>query len=210
MDEKQWLTTRRISRLLRHVERDAPGRKLRLFGCAWARRFWRELSAQGRKAIEASERYADGQATARALAASRAAAYRAMQACTTGAEGPAYATMAASDIDWNVAIHMLWPRGRTSTKVRSEQLALFRDIFSNPFRRCPISPAILTPDVVTLAHAAYHDRLKPSGQLDPARLAVLSDALEEAGAASELLEHLRAPGPHVRGCWVVDVVLGKK
>jgi hypothetical protein len=47
------------------------------------------------------------------------------------------------------------------------------------------------------------------GTLDPQRLAVLADALEEAGAEGELLEHLRGAGPHVRGCWAVDVCLGK-
>jgi RNA-directed DNA polymerase len=36
----------------------------------------------------------------------------------------------------------------------------------------------------------------------------LADALEENGASGELLEHLRSPGPHVRGCWALDLVLG--
>jgi hypothetical protein len=49
-----------------------------------------------------------------------------------------------------------------------------------------------------------------SGELDHGRLAVLADALEEAGCDNqEMLTHLRGPGPHVRGCWVVDVLLGK-
>ena len=44
----------------------------------------------------------------------------------------------------------------------------------------------------------------------PPRLAVLSDALEEAGCAeARLLDHLRGPSPHVRGCWAVDLLLGK-
>ena len=49
--------------------------------------------------------------------------------------------------------------------------------------------------------------LLPSGELDPTRLAILGDALEEAGSGAELLEHLRTPGPHVRGCYVVDLIL---
>ena len=50
----------------------------------------------------------------------------------------------------------------------------------------------------------------PSGHQAAARLAVLADTLEEAGCSdSDLLGHLRGPGPHVRGCWVVDLVLGK-
>jgi hypothetical protein len=61
-----------------------------------------------------------------------------------------------------------------------------------------------------LAEAAYAERQLPAGALDPARLAVLADALEEAGLTdAELLHHLRGPGPHVRGCFAVDAVLGK-
>jgi hypothetical protein len=43
------------------------------------------------------------------------------------------------------------------------------------------------------------------------RLPVLADALEEAGCTiSDILDHCRGPGPHVRGCWVVDLLLGKE
>jgi hypothetical protein len=62
-----------------------------------------------------------------------------------------------------------------------------------------------------LAQAAYEERSLPSGELDTARLAVLADALEEAGCAdAAILSHLRGPGPHVRGCWAVDLLLGKE
>jgi hypothetical protein len=64
--------------------------------------------------------------------------------------------------------------------------------------------------VVALAQAAYEQRELPAGTLDLTRLAVLADALEEAGCdQADLLGHLRGPGPHVRGCWAVDLVLGK-
>jgi hypothetical protein len=63
--------------------------------------------------------------------------------------------------------------------------------------------------VTSLATAAYDERILPSGELDPARLAVLSDALEEAGCDDpDILNHLRSSGPHVRGCWAVDLILG--
>ena len=55
---------------------------------------------------------------------------------------------------------------------------------------------------------AYDDRALPSGHLDPARLAVLADALEDTD--EQILGHLRGPGPHVRGCAAVDAVLGKR
>jgi hypothetical protein len=56
----------------------------------------------------------------------------------------------------------------------------------------------------------YEERQMPAGTLDNARLAVLADALEEAGCSdADLIGHLRGPGPHVRGCWPVDLCLGK-
>jgi hypothetical protein len=65
--------------------------------------------------------------------------------------------------------------------------------------------------VTQLARAAYGPRRVPKrGTLDPALLAALADALEDAGCNdADLLGHLRSPGPHVRGCWAVDLVLGK-
>jgi hypothetical protein len=56
----------------------------------------------------------------------------------------------------------------------------------------------------------YDERELPSCHLDAARLAVLADMLEEAGCTDPLLlGHLRGPGPHLRGCWAVDLLLGK-
>lgn len=97
---------------------------------------------------------------------------------------------------------------------RAGQAALLRCIFSNPFRAAPIidSSWLAWNDglVVKLAQAAYGERSLPEGHLDQARLAVLADALEEAGCNDEeLLRHLRMPGPHVGGCWPIDLLLGK-
>jgi hypothetical protein len=94
------------------------------------------------------------------------------------------------------------------------QCDLLRDIFANPFRALPaIDRAWLgwrRGVVRELARVAYEERRLPEGTLDPARLSVLADALEDAGCTDpELLGHLRGPGPHVRGCWAVDLVLGK-
>jgi hypothetical protein len=91
-----------------------------------------------------------------------------------------------------------------------EQAALLQDIFGNPFRPVTLSPAWLTRQVVTLAQAAYDERELPAGTLGSAHLAVLADALEEAGCTGKtILDHLRGPGSHVRGCWALDAVLGK-
>jgi hypothetical protein len=91
---------------------------------------------------------------------------------------------------------------------------LIRDVLGNLFRPSPpIDPSVLTWNggiVPRLAVSAYEGRLLPSGQLEPNRLAVLADALEEAGCTEAgILEHLRGPGPHARGCHVLDLLAGK-
>jgi hypothetical protein len=92
--------------------------------------------------------------------------------------------------------------------------AILRDLFRPfPFHPVIISPSLLTwndATVVRLAQAAYEERHLPAGTLDNTRLAVLADALEEADCSNEdVLGHLRGPGPHVRGCWAIDLCLGK-
>jgi hypothetical protein len=92
-----------------------------------------------------------------------------------------------------------------------ERSVLFlRDLFDNPFRPVTLSPGWRSPVVQGLAQAAYDEREQRAGPLDNARLAVLADALGEADCTDALLlGHLRGPGPHVRGCWAVDLLLGK-
>lgn len=99
--------------------------------------------------------------------------------------------------------------------VPAEQVAVtLREILGpTPFRKVRVAPSLLRwrdDTIPKLAQQAYDDRLLPEGHLDAARLAVLADALEEAGFdGAGLLAHLRGPGPHVRGCWAVDCLLGK-
>jgi hypothetical protein len=78
-----------------------------------------------------------------------------------------------------------------------------RCLMPNPFRPVPPDPARLTSTAVSLAEGIYHDRAFD-------RLPILADALQDAGCENaDILAHCRGPGPHVRGCWVVDLVLGK-
>jgi hypothetical protein len=93
-----------------------------------------------------------------------------------------------------------------------EWAAIVRDIYGpNPFRPVALDPTCQTSVVLSLARAAYDERLPPGGRLDVARLAVLADALEDAGCTDrKILDHLRGPGPHVRGCWPVDLLLAKE
>jgi hypothetical protein len=83
------------------------------------------------------------------------------------------------------------------------QADLVRDIFGNPFRPVTLSPRWRIGTTVALAHQMYEAR-------DFSAMATLADALQEAGCEVEkILGHCRGPGPHVRGCWVVDFVLAK-
>jgi hypothetical protein len=93
---------------------------------------------------------------------------------------------------------------------RRAQAALLRDVFGPLlFRRVTVAPPVLRwhgGTVVRLARAAYEGRRLPAGTLEPERLAVLADALEDAGCQdAQVLGHLRGPGAHVRGCWVIDL-----
>jgi hypothetical protein len=94
------------------------------------------------------------------------------------------------------------------------QVFLLRDLFGPlPFRPVPVAPVVLQwrdGTVVRLAQAAYEQRSLPEGRLDAFRLAVLADALEEAGCQDEeVLTHLREQKGHWRGCWMLDLLLGK-
>jgi hypothetical protein len=85
------------------------------------------------------------------------------------------------------------------------QCELIRDIFGNPYQAVPaFGSAWRTASVVALAQAIYDSRSFH-------RMPALADALREAGCTdAAILEHLPGPGPHVRGCWVVDLVLAKE
>jgi hypothetical protein len=77
-----------------------------------------------------------------------------------------------------------------------------------------LPPAVLAWNdgtVRRLAESIYEERQMPEGTLDAGRLAVLADALLDAGCGDEgLIAHCRSQGPHVRGCWAVDLLLAKE
>jgi hypothetical protein len=84
------------------------------------------------------------------------------------------------------------------------QCMLLRDVFGNPFRSVAVDAAWLTSDVVALARGIYDERAFD-------RMPILADALQDAGCDNDdILTHCRGSGPHVRGCWVVDLLLGKE
>jgi hypothetical protein len=84
------------------------------------------------------------------------------------------------------------------------QTVLLRDIFRNPFRAVIPGPWLRKNNPVGVAQAIYSDCAFD-------RLPILADALEDAGCDNvDILNHCRQPGEHVRGCWVVDLILGKE
>jgi hypothetical protein len=95
--------------------------------------------------------------------------------------------------------------GRPSAKrERSIQCHLLRDIVGNPFHPTTVADQPLARTTVEIAQQIYDERAFD-------RLPLLADALEEAGCQdTNILAHCRHPGPHVRGCWVVDSLLGKE
>jgi hypothetical protein len=211
--------------MLEFLRGKAGERKLRLFAVAACRRIWHLLTEESaRRAVEAAERYADGAASPEELEA--AARPLRWQPGTSIHKRPKNASAAAlwalwgpwsswSDLPDAVGRSTGYAaRAKGSGKgQRTAQAGLLRDLFGPlPFRSLAADPAWLAwhGGAVKLAQAVYDERELPSGHLNAARLAVLADMLEEAGCSDrQLLGHLRGPGPHIRDCWVVDLLLGK-
>lgn len=87
--------------------------------------------------------------------------------------------------------------------MRSIQVQVVRDIFGNPFRPATFDPSWRTSTVIALARQMYASR-------NFSAMPILADALGDAGCENEdILNHCRQTGTHVKGCWVVDLLLGK-
>ncbi len=224
MTEQEWLTCTDPTPMLEFLRGKTSERKLRLFACACCRRVWNLLTDRySRKALAVAERYADAEVSAEKLSfawgdARRAAQVVYRQERQTADAGAMWAVSALCEGDIDRALQAIgqaagceaYPDPSRSVDAQREQLHLLRDIFGNPFRSTVVDSAWQTPTIVALTHAAYDNRILPAGVFDPARLAVLADALEESGADAEILGHLRCADLHVRGCWAVDLVLAKE
>jgi hypothetical protein len=213
--EAEWLACADPSPMLAHLRGHASDRKLRLFAVACCRRIWPLLTDErSRGAVEVAEAYAEGEATDRELAAASTSACDAGEDAYAGARATEdYPAAAAFQVAGAVE-HLAVVPGITTAAAgpdRREELAaqaaLLRCLFGNPFRPAPAAdPAWLAWNdrtVPKLAEAIYEDRRFED-------LPVLADALLDAGCTdAELLGHLRGPGPHARGCWALDLLLGK-
>jgi hypothetical protein len=166
--------------LLWFLQGQASDRKLNLYIVATYRRVWNFIPERGRRMVEVIERFLDEEATREELIAAATAADRGQ----------------FIDKPWEHAMSLQ----------RESGADLLRDIFGNPFRPVTVESSWLKWNgrtVIQLARSIYQD-----GNFND--LPILADALEESGCNDpDILGHLRSPGPHVRGCWVVDLVLGK-
>ncbi len=226
MTEVEWQEHNYPEGLLRFLETDPKGRKTRLCAVACCRSIWHLLEDGSRHAVEVAERFADGQTTN----AERRAAVRMCRGVTSGAEWAQDAASRAVELCPFARQYSLFQlarfgldsssytkwfgraaveehdalRRRNSSTEDSRQVAFLRDIFGNPFRPVAFAPEWRTDTVVALARQMYDAR-------EFGAMPILADALQDAGCEEgQILEHCRGTGPHVRGCWVVDFVLGKE
>jgi hypothetical protein len=216
--EARWLTEYDPELMLKFVRGKISERKLRLFAVACCRRIWHLLPAgPAREAVEMAEQYADGLATGARLKEARLAAGRCSAVVARNASRDEAGTAAkttswaarvlAQDTAYEAAgqpdVHE-W-EDHTWDNESYAQGALLRDVV-NPFHAPALEAALLRwqdGTIPGLAQAIYDERAFD-------RLPILADALEEAGCTDRvLLDHCRGPGPHVRGCWAVDAILGK-
>jgi hypothetical protein len=226
MTEQEWLTRAEHDLETLNVVDGGSPRKLRLYAAACVRRLWGLLPYKGQKdLIQVAEQFADGAAEWADLvqAGRRAARFRdeyleiedQSEICPSRAllgvakENPFYgASRAAGGL---ADVMDRWASLVKSTR-KAEDAAradLLYEVFGNPYRPPVCAPVWRTTAVLALAHEAYRRRSLPSGHLDAGRLGALASALEGVGCDhSLLLEHLRSAGPHVRGCWALDCLLG--
>jgi hypothetical protein len=216
MTEKKWLAGVVWGPLYQHLRnegRAVSDRKMRLFAASCLRRLWPVLSEKGRRATDVVERLADGQVGGKEL--------HELQGRRPLPENPAdraahWALVTGNHVAAAIFKSLRFARQMTSTTPLGREedrhwADLFRDMVGNPFRPISFEPSWRTSTVKSVAQNAYDDRVLPAGLLHADALAVLADALEDAGCTNaDVLTHLRGPGPHARGCWVVDHLMSKK
>jgi len=222
MTEQEWLTCMNPVPMLEylHLRAQDKERKRRLFAVACCRKVWQIFPDEPcRRAVECAERFADGNASEGELAASReAAAYAPISGLAVFSAAQAALTVSAREAtysgwDFATAEFAFFAAAYASVDADSdaasnEQALILRDIFGNPFRKMPaVETAWLawkSGTIPKLAQAIYDERAFD-------RMPILADTLQEAGwTDADILSHCGQPGPHVRGCWVLDLVLGKE
>ena len=229
MTETEWMECTDPTPMLEFLHGRANDRKLRLFAVACCRRIWELLEDErSQKAVELAEQSADHhipQLTLEAVSGEAEDAFEDAiapdETLTVESREKTGAACSAASYASNTpvvrhfdAVEVMRAAADATSDSAAEcvaQAALVRELWERAIRPIILDSAWRTPTATSLAQAAYDERSLPSGELDPSRLAVLSDALEEAGCDdADILGHLRGPGPHVRGCWAVDLLLGNE
>jgi hypothetical protein len=233
MTEAEWLACRHPEKMLEELQNLEKNRKSRLFAAACCQRLLRLDGLPGdliRRKVDTAERYADGQANRRELHEARLtprevdlfeshpscyAVHQAVDAlCHVGyadrSEVSFFAALAMAHTDPELVPGAnIGHRSRPVSRAEcAAQCDFLRDLFGpSPFRRVTVDPSWLAWSggmIARLAEAIYEDRAFD-------RLPILADALEEAGCTdADILGHCRGGGNHVRGCWPVDLILGKE
>jgi hypothetical protein len=210
MTEDEWLACTDPQPMLEFLRGKASDRKLRLFAVACCRRIWPLLAEEwSRQAVELAEKHADGLCSDEQLeeAGKRACWAAAWAGQGSAAEAAAWAAAGKGEAGWAeiTAAHAGWAETAEESP-RPFHCELLRDLFGSPFRPPAIDSTCLAWNgrtVPKFAQAIYENHTFN-------RLPELADALEEAGFANaEILSHLRGPGPHAKGCWALDLILGK-
>ena len=221
MTEEEWLNAAGPKAIVPAVG-GQPARKRRLWAIACVRRLvdcWNGFGDFYAAALGAGDAYADDAAQRAALVAVRrrvAAEQRELESshdeyryyftCICWAVwlalDPADVNLAELAIRVSDATHDRYERPDWEAEDRVYG-SVARCVFGNPYRSVASDRRWRTADVLGMARGIYEERAFD-------RLPILADALQDAGCADEqLLGHGRGPGPHVRGYWVVDLVLGK-
>lgn len=228
MTESEWLACAEPQPMLKFLNGKVSDRKLRLFAVACCSTLGHLLVPQATDLLSVAEQFADGIAGAEerkharekafglAWVSDQSAAHRRGPAKSAVCKALARRACEAAEGAARIAIHLRgietdlgrgWPWGSDEGKaIHSADVAeVLRDIFGNPFRPVAVHPAWLTSDVLRLAEFIYQEK---AFYLMP----ILAEALlQDAGCDNEeILNHCWQSGEHVRGCWVVDLLTGRK
>jgi hypothetical protein len=228
MTEHEWQVCADPNKMLSFLRGKGSNRKFRLFTVACCRRIWHLLTDErSREAVQIGERYADGLVCEPdRLAAAEAAKHVDIDGTNDAADAAYLAAEINSprnhpDAEWGIASDTMssaayadpkFVKARTTdfglryyplASIQEAHCQLLRDIFGNPFRTVAVERSWLTSEVVTLAETIYDRRTFD-------RMTELANALERAGCTDAvILDHCRNTKEHVRGCWVVDLILGR-
>jgi len=225
MTEAEWLVAVNAQKMIAALSGKGSERLWRLFAVACCRRFEHRMrNPRSRRALDVAEQFADGLATVQELKAAHANAEQAAHEAFCDA----HMDEVRANFQWDAGYEAMWAAKEAAdaavqcvaeelvtstggqTVVIAERLQfpdMLREVFGNPFRWTLINPNWIAWNdgaVRKIAQATYDERAFD-------RMPILADALEDAGCGNaDILRHCREPGEHVRGCWVIDLLLGKE